>query len=449
MVKITLEKAYTVHARSLDRNGENDTSSRFSLTLHDPITCANDQYMKCSLISAKIPSTFYQINSNNRKFKVHFNLTDLHFYSNYASIDVINPLKDEDGNDRTSRSQYQRTVEVTITKGNYSIEELLTELKTKLNSACATAHTNETFYTFMRTNPAVAKTVDDTEASEDLADSGIDSADDYHIIVAPHFDTSYDSKLNKVRIFRDDAGGRMMLGKFKFECSGVKLAFALGLEHVTTQLLKQLHITNANVQTTSELSYHYRESSQTEYNDLTVERPTGDENTKHGTALYSPNCVNMYANDTVYLRCHSLPSNSYETLSGGQTNVMAVIPMMSGSASENFYTPSSPVSTVIGSHSVSSLDMSMTDAFGHTIDLNGSEVEFSLLFECFEHGTRDNKPPDPNYSFANTMNAFANVHHGTEQRHPAPHRSIQLQSTKRPSHSSNRTIVSNKNRSTS
>ena len=73
MVRLTLDKAYTVHARSTDRIGDSDTPSAYRLALTDPITCPNDTYMKCTLINAKIPSTFYQIDSRNRTLKVVLN----------------------------------------------------------------------------------------------------------------------------------------------------------------------------------------------------------------------------------------------------------------------------------------------------------------------------------------------------------------------------------------
>jgi hypothetical protein len=99
---------------------------------------------------------------------------------------------------------------------------------------------------------------------------------------------------------------------------------------------------------------------------------------------------------------------------------MAVIPMYSGSGAESFHTPSNPTSTNIGSMIVSELDVKMTDAMGQQIDFNGVEHSFQLLFECFEKGTRSDRPSDPNYSTVNIRNAFENIHRHAAQRHAAP-----------------------------
>ena len=97
-----------------------------------------------------MPSTFYQINSRNNKFTVRFNQLGFAGFDQYASL----ALQDI-GTDTTqegvaistlavaqqTRYQYARSISVTISVGNYNIEELLAEVKLKLNAACTTAHT--------------------------------------------------------------------------------------------------------------------------------------------------------------------------------------------------------------------------------------------------------------------------------------------------------------------
>jgi hypothetical protein len=100
---------------------------------------------------------------------------------------------------------------------------------------------------------------------------------------------------------------------------------------------------------------------------------------------------------------------------------MAVIPMYSGSSTENFYSPPNTVSTVIGGASVSELDVKITDAFGQELDFNGVEHSFQLMFKAFEDGTRDNKPADRNYADLNKYNAFDNIHANASQRSSVPH----------------------------
>ena len=127
----------------------------------------------------------------------------------------------------------------------------------------------------------------------------------------------------------------------------------------------------------------------------------------------------MFANDTIYVGSN-LPSNSYETLYGSQSTMLAVIPLTAGNNSENFYTPSAPVSTIIHQEAVSELNIRIADAFGELVDFVGCELEFQILFECFDSGTRQDKPPDPDYMSMNNINSFANIHgidgHGNKNK---------------------------------
>jgi hypothetical protein len=95
---------------------------------------------------------------------------------------------------------------------------------------------------------------------------------------------------------------------------------------------------------------------------------------------------------------------------------MAVIPMYSGSSTENFYSPSNVISTVVGSAGVSELDVRLTDAFGEELDFNGVENEFMLAFEAFADGTRPDKPPEQNFAERNAVNQFRNLHRNIAQR---------------------------------
>ena len=96
----------------------------------------------------------------------------------------------------------------------------------------------------------------------------------------------------------------------------------------------------------------------------------------------------MFADDSVYVRCLNLPSNSYETLRGAQTNIMAVIPLYSGAGSDNFHSPEYPTSAIIGKMGISDIDVRLTDAMGEMMDLNGVEWEFQMTFEVFPETTK-------------------------------------------------------------
>ena len=171
MVRLTLDKAYTVHARSTDRIGDNDTPSAYRLALTDPITCPNDTYMKCTLINAKIPSTFYQIDSRNRTLKVVLNdFTDdtpfTHTMLPFAepASNVGSPLQ-RNGVTLLKRKDYLRVIEVSLDVGNYTIEDLLTHIEDRLNTASTAAHASEAFRTFLRPDGADILT--------DLGDAGL------------------------------------------------------------------------------------------------------------------------------------------------------------------------------------------------------------------------------------------------------------------------------------
>jgi hypothetical protein len=408
MVNLTLDKPYTVHARSIDRMGEGHTPGAYKLVLRDPITCSSTQYMKATLVSAKIPSTFYQIDRRNNTFTVGFSRSSFAIYAQYIDLAVVSPEAS-----RPNRGDYEREVAVTILQGNYNIEELLTEVKTKLNAACTDAHAAEPFRTFKRSNDTTS-----TLFAEDTTDAGEGSSAIPHVVSAPQYDWEYSKTLNKMRLYLVDAGGKMALGKWDIQTMGVKLGMALGFNHVSAQMLKQYDLP-ASVKTSVENSVHYRETTLTEFNDFTILTPTSS--VAYGHTVNSVNCVNMFANDSVYIRITNLPSNAYETLYGAQTNVMAVIPMYSGSASENFHSPSNPTSTNIGSMGVSELDIKMTDAMGVEIDFNGVEHDLQLVFEAFANGTRADKPPDANWAEKNARSTFASAHRDVSRRHAAPY----------------------------
>ena len=407
MVKISKSRSYSIHARSLDRSNPSDTPASFSLTLHDPLeTSHSGQYMKASLLSASIPSSFYQIGERDRYFTVGFNRPGFSVLQPYLSLPAVFP---DDG--YPTRADYEREVVVKLSKCNYSIEELLAEIKLKLNAACTSAHATRGFRTFIRTDDMTS-----AMAIEDQADAGLVSAATQQIIGAPQFDWSYNKQLNKMRLYRTDQGGQMVGGKWDISTSGRRLSFCLGFSHVTAQMIKQLGV-SSSVTTTVENSYHYRESpSDTEYNDFTV--PTlADAN--HGHAVYSTNTINMYHDDQVFMHS-SLPSNGMETLSGSSTSILAIIPMTSGSGTENFYIPTSPTSTTIdGASSLSQLSFRFTDAQGHLIDFEGGELSFSILFETFDKGSYSDKPADQMHTLANDANKFGNVHKNAFSRHSA------------------------------
>jgi len=403
MVQLTLDKPYTVHCRSVDRLGATDTAGAYKLNLRDPIKCADDQYIKCTMVSARMPSTFYSIDKHNNTFTLEFNKPTFSVLAPYINL--------------IPTAYRSRSVTVTIQKGNYDIESLLTELVAKANAKCTAEHVTSKFRTYMRSADVTSPL-----AVEDIADSKVANDNNAYREVAPQFGSFYSSTLNKVRLFRKDAGGLMVLGAFDLQTSGVKLGQCLGFNHVTAQVLRDPSFADS-AKTSVEQSVHYRgvPAGETEFNDFTILTPTNSagytatDNRKdqYGNAVLPINAVNMFANDTVYMRFPNLPSNAYETLYGGQTNVMAVIPLTSGTNAENFHVPSQPTSTNIGKMGVSELDVRITDAMGAEVDFNGGEHEFQLVFEAFSEGTRSNKPPDGGYADLNIRKAFANLHNTT------------------------------------
>jgi hypothetical protein len=405
MVRISKSRSYSIHARSLDRNNPSDTPSSFSLTLADPLqTVHAGQYMKASLLSACIPSSFYQIGERDRYFTVGFNRPDFSVLKPYLSLPVVFP----DGG-KPTRADYEREVVVKISKGNYSIEELLVEIKVKLNAACASAHATRGFRTFIRTDDMAS-----AMAIEDMTDAALVHVGTQQIIGAPQFDWTYNKQLNKMKLYRTDTGGKVVGGKWDIQTTGRRLGFCLGFSHVTAQMIKQLGV-SSSITTTVENSFHYRESpSDTEYNDFAILK-LADGN--YGHAVYSTNTINMYHDDQVFMHS-TLPSNGMETLSGTSTSILAIIPMTSGSGTENFYIPTSPTSTTIdGASSLSQMSFRFTDAQGHLIDFEGGELSFSILFECFDKGSYSDKPPDQMHTIANEANKFGNIHQNAFSRH--------------------------------
>ena len=75
--------------------------------------------------------------------------------------------------------------------------------------------------------------------------------------MAPQFDWTYSKTLNKVRLYRTDAGGKMYLGQWDIQTSGQKLAMALGLSHNTAQEMTDAQVSLAE-RTSVEASVHFR-----------------------------------------------------------------------------------------------------------------------------------------------------------------------------------------------
>ena len=109
MVHLTLDRPYTVHARSIDRSGSEITPSQYKLVLRDPITCDDDKYMIATLISAKVPSTFFQIDSKNNQFTVTFNEPTHSIIAKHLDVGVVDPI-----GGKSTRAEYKREITVTI-----------------------------------------------------------------------------------------------------------------------------------------------------------------------------------------------------------------------------------------------------------------------------------------------------------------------------------------------
>ena len=380
MVRLTIDKPYTLHARSIDRISGN--ASDYKLNLRDPFTCRDDHHIKATFVSCTMPSTFYQIDSKNNQFDVRFNDASFTGFNLFAGLPLQDSTGDLDNNGIAvvNRASYARTVKVTISRGNYSIEDLMAEMKTKLNAACTLANTaNREFRTFLRSaNPADAVWQED---ADDDASADVHTND--YVEVIPQFDWEYSRKLNKMRLYRTDKGGKMTLGQWDIQCSGQKLAMALGLSHNTAREMAAVGVP-VSEKTSVESSVHYRRHNAagfTEHYDFPILTP--NDSATYGHSVMGKNCVNMFANDSVYVRCLNLPSNSYETLAGNQSNIMAVIPLYSGAGADNFHSPDHPTSAIIGKMGISNLDVKLTDAMGYTLDLNGVEWEFQMRFEVY------------------------------------------------------------------
>ena len=89
MVLLTLDKPYTVHARSIDRNGTGQSPSNYKLSLRNAIKCNDDHYIRATLVSAKVPST-----SATQNKKAHFHQNALFFFfANAKLISAPYPLQ--------------------------------------------------------------------------------------------------------------------------------------------------------------------------------------------------------------------------------------------------------------------------------------------------------------------------------------------------------------------
>ena len=102
MVLLTLDKPYTVHARSIDRNGTGQSPSNYKLSLRNAIKCNDDHYIRATLVSAKVPSTFYQIDAKNNTFTVGFNRSTFTVLQPYLDL----PLQDNAGEGTSTRRDY-------------------------------------------------------------------------------------------------------------------------------------------------------------------------------------------------------------------------------------------------------------------------------------------------------------------------------------------------------
>ena len=178
MVVLVPNKPYTLHARSIDR--VSGTENDYKLNLRDPIQCPDDHHIKATFVSCTMPSTMYQINSKNNTFTLLFNQNRPGSYFNEFASLALEDVSDnndtkQDGtliNDLTdNRTAYARTVLVTISEGNYNIEELMAEVVAKANAACTAAHVAPLeFRTFLRAKSGVLRT-EDIADSQDVTDN--------------------------------------------------------------------------------------------------------------------------------------------------------------------------------------------------------------------------------------------------------------------------------------
>ena len=96
MVRLTLNKPYTLHARSIGRI--TGTPSDYKLNLKDPIMCDDDHHIKATFVSCTMPSTFYQIDAKNNQFTVRFNQPTFTEFDIYKGIALQDHAGDVDNN---------------------------------------------------------------------------------------------------------------------------------------------------------------------------------------------------------------------------------------------------------------------------------------------------------------------------------------------------------------
>ena len=421
---LNVNSPYTVHLRSIDRY--TGTPSEYNCRLKPAISCKVDEYITCQLTSAQVPNSFYTINSRNNKLTVEINTASstanvgVSVQNSFPHISTALANWDTDGAGEgpSATLSTSTSIDFELTPGNYSASELGVELVKQLDAALL----GKEIVTFLRTgnnanflhdlailqsgadNYATSKAETNQVATVGGVGIGLNgyyTAGGVSFIVSgktaatsARFTSRFLETTNKLQIMRTDIGGCLPLGQFVITAKGNRLYSALGFPHITAQDRKDLGDVRDNG---SLISSHNSLTSATNLGGFDIVAPlvTGADGktanvaqTRNGHFVSSQDCCNIHANDSVYIRCSNLGMNSFESLYGGTTNLMAIVPMTGGDSTVSYFSPTNPNISNVGSKAnISQVDVRLTDGDGNTIDFNGVENELSITFQCFKQGT--------------------------------------------------------------
>ena len=192
----------------------------------------------------------------------------------------------------------------------------------------------------------------------------------------------YDDHQNRFVFRRGDSGGLFQTGGFQISSGSNRLAIVLGLPHlVTQQQLTTSDFYSAGV--LIESINKYKPSGISEI----IDNPEELKYRLHYAVSY--NCVNVHAEDTVYIRAQNLRVNGVETFDGNQQNLLAKVPLSVGGNGIEFHEPLAPFICDLGNGSGSGVDrlrILLTDGQRQEIDFQGVNHSMTILFTIYKKG---------------------------------------------------------------
>ena len=192
----------------------------------------------------------------------------------------------------------------------------------------------------------------------------------------------YDDQQNRFTFRRGDGGGLFQTGGFQISSGSNRLAIVLGLPHlVTQQQLTTSDFYSAGV--LIESINKYKPSGISEI----IDNPEENKYRLHYAVSY--NCVNVHAEDTVYIRAQNLRVNGVETFDGNQQNLLAKVPLSVGGNGIEFHEPLAPFICDLGNGSGSGVDrlrILLTDGQRQEIDFQGVNHSMTILFTIYKKG---------------------------------------------------------------